>query len=276
MAKRTLGRKKVIDAMVAEFERIDRSLAFWEAGAASFDRVDEWSDMDLYLVVDDDAVEDAFRSLDGVIEGLGGASTSFRLPEPTWHGHSQAFYQLRRASPYLYVDIVIMKRSAKDKFLQFAIHERPRVHFDKVGIVRDDPIDVDAFVERVEKRVRLLKATFGLFQTDTLKEINRGNYVEAFMYYVGGTYRPLLEALRMKYTPLHFNFGGRYAHYELPPEVVKRLKGFLYVKDMRELRRRHSEAGRWFSETIDSIDFNEMRELVRASVKSPAKGARSK
>jgi len=35
--------------------------AFWEAGAAAFNRVDEWSDIDLYIVVDDaEAVSETF------------------------------------------------------------------------------------------------------------------------------------------------------------------------------------------------------------------------
>ena len=35
--------------------------AFWEAGAAALNRVDEWSDIDLYIVVDDaEAVSETF------------------------------------------------------------------------------------------------------------------------------------------------------------------------------------------------------------------------
>lgn len=262
MPKREVTRKQVVNALVKAFEPLDYAYSFWEAGAASFDRVDEWSDIDLYLVVKDNHVEDAFKVTEEVLSELGGMSSMFRLPEPTWHGHSQAFYQLKNASPFLFLDYVVMKRSSKDKFLQFAIHERPKVYFDKANIVRDDPIDPDEFLKKIRTRLDMLKTTFTIFRMDTLKELNRGNYIEAFMYYMGGTYRPLLEVLRIKYTPLHFNFGTRYVHYELPQDIVRRLKRLIYVNSPEDLRRCHTEAGEWFFAVLESIDMKEVRKKL--------------
>jgi hypothetical protein len=58
----------------------------------------------------------------------------------------------------------------------------------------------------------------------------------------------------MKYHPLHYNFKTRYLHYELPPNVVRRLKGLMYVKDEKDLRKKHKVALRWFDRTMSELE----------------------
>ncbi len=45
--------------------------AFWEAGAAAFNRIDEWSDIDLYIVVDEAAaVPETFVAVERALTAL--------------------------------------------------------------------------------------------------------------------------------------------------------------------------------------------------------------
>ena len=45
--------------------------AFWEAGATAFNRIDEWSDIDLYIVVDDAAaVSETFLIVEKTLTAL--------------------------------------------------------------------------------------------------------------------------------------------------------------------------------------------------------------
>lgn len=53
LADPLLDRREIISVWKKVLEPLDYVQAFWEAGAISFGRVDEWSDIDLYLVVDD-------------------------------------------------------------------------------------------------------------------------------------------------------------------------------------------------------------------------------
>ena len=237
-------------------------LALWEAGAASFNRIDEWSDIDLYIVSEDERIEDTILSFDSAFMTLSEVELRYRLPEPTWHGHSQIFYRLKKTSPFLFIDVVFMKKSSKDKFLQYDIHGKPRIYFDKGGIVRDDPLDKGMFMRKLEARLEELKTTFSLFQVLTLKELNRGNGIEALVYYRGSTYRPLVEILRIKYAPFHYNFFVRCVYYELPENVVRRLENLAFASDPEDLRKKHEEAGSWFWEIASSIKDEELKQRL--------------
>ncbi len=247
-------------ALVAALKPLDYLLAVWEGGAASFGRIDEWSDIDLYVVCEDDHVEETFKSTENSLLSVSEIDVHYRLPEPTWHGHSQCFYRLKRASPFLFLDVVVMKRSSKDKFLQFRIHGEPRVYFDKIGVIKDDTLDIDSFVSKIEARLKELKTNFELFQVLTLKELNRGNDIEALVFYLSSTYRPLVEVLRIRYCPLHYNFYSRYIHYELPPDVVERLSRLAFVGNLENLAQNRAEAEAWFWETVESIDLDEVKQ----------------
>jgi len=186
----------------------------------------------------------------------------FRVPEPAWHGHSQVIWRLKNASPFLFLDIAVMKKSSKDKFLQYPIHGKPLVHFDKIGVVQGDPVDPNVYLEQMKKRLEVLKTQFELFQVLVLKELNRGNDMEALSYYLGYTLRPLVEALRTKYTPWHYRFFTTYIYYEMPQEITRRLHRLYFVGDADALRKCREEAETWFRETVRAIDLEDLRKTL--------------
>lgn len=257
-----ITRKDIIVALISALEPLTYVHALWEGGAASFNRVDEWSDIDLYVACDDDHVEETFKSMERALSDLTPIDLTFRLPEPTWHGHSQVFWRLKDANPFLFLDIVVMKKPSKEKFLQYKIHGKPLIHFDKSGVVKDDPIDTQFFLKKLETRLETLKTNFELFQVLTLKELNRGNDVEALSYYIAYTYKPLVEVLRIKYCPHHHNFFTSYVYYELPAEVVKRLHRFYFIADAKELRKRRDEAETWFWDVVKSIGRTTLKKKI--------------
>ncbi len=262
MKTKLLTRQQIIEVLISNLRCLKYVCALWEAGAASFNRVDQWSDIDLYLVVKDGYVEDGCRAIEQIIPAISGFDLKLRLPEPTWHGHAQVFYRLKNASPFLFLDIVVMKKSSKDKFLQYAIHGKPLVHFDKIGIVKDDPIDTRSFLKKIPARLEMLKTNFELFQVLILKELNRGNDIEAFAYYLGYTFRPLVEVLRIRYCPYHYNFYTSYIYYDLPTRIVKRLHRLYFVAKAKNLRKSRLAAEAWFWETVKSIETDGARKKI--------------
>jgi predicted nucleotidyltransferase len=239
----------------------------WEGGAASFGRIDEWSDIDMYVVCDDERVEDTFAAMKQAISSVSDIDLEFRLPEPAWHGHSQVFWRLADASPFLFMDIAVMKRSSKDKFLQYEIHGKPFIHFDKIGIVKDDPVERDGYFQGMKTRLEMLKTNFRLFQVLVLKELNRGNDIEALSYYLSYIFRPLVEVLRMKHSPWHYRFFTTYVYYEMPGEIVMRLHHLYFIPDAAALRKCREEAETWFWEIVASIDFDELKQKFVQSKK---------
>ncbi|MCK5309577.1 MAG: hypothetical protein KAJ64_02930 [Thermoplasmata archaeon] len=254
----TLHRRTVLDAIVNALEPLDYVHAFWEGGAAGFSRADDWSDIDVQGIVDDDHIEDVFKIVDKVVEKLGGDVARFRLPEPTWHGHSQCFYKLKNASPFLLIDLAIMKESTEaDKFDTWATHGVPQTCFDKKGLIQEVKIIPEEQAKAIMGRLDMLKNLFEIFYIMPMKETNRGNHVEAMFFYLGQTYRPLVEVLRMKYCPQRFNYATRYVHYDLPEDIVKQLENLVFMKP-DDMETSIEEVRKWFWEVADSISKDEI------------------
>jgi predicted nucleotidyltransferase len=262
MTANEIKRHDLISIVVKALKSLPHVHAVWEGGAASWKRVDEWSDVDLYVVCDDGRVEDTFQVIENAIGSLSEIDIKFRMPEPAWHGASQVFLRLKNASPFLFLDIAVMKRSSKEKFLQYRIHGEPLVHFDKIGVVKDEPLDAGSYFEQIKSRLEIMKKTFELFQVLVLKEINRGNDIEALSYYLSYVYRPLVEVLRIKHCPWHYKFFTTYVYHELPTDVVQRLHHLYYVKDITVLKKCRREAEEWFWETVASLDYDEVKKVL--------------
>jgi hypothetical protein len=253
-----LSREFILSELKNAVEPLPFALAMWEGGAASFGRVDEWSDIDVQFDVKDDHVEDTLGVIEQVLQSLSPFEIRFRLPEPTWHGHAQVFYRLQDAGPFLMVDLVIMKHSNPDKFLEREIHGPAIFYFDKIGLQALSAgggqqtvvktFDEAAWQQRLQGRKEYLLDTFSLFQPLTLKELPRGNHIEALAFYMGYTVRPLVEALRIRYAPRHHHFSTRYIYYDLPAEVVQRLERLYFVADASEIAEKRAQAEEWFYE----------------------------
>jgi predicted nucleotidyltransferase len=270
-------RDDVVEVIIDSLRPLDAARAMWEQGAASFGRVDEYSDIDLCIISRDDGVEAVFGAVERALEKRFGISDRFRLPEPTWHGHSQAFYWLNGASKFLFVDMAVEKSSAKNRFLEYAMHGPPVVRMDKDGIISDDTPPAKETAKKLAARLESLKTTFRLFQVEVEKELKRGNGLEALAFYNGMTLRPLVEALRIKHCPHRAQFHTRYAYYDLPPAVWKRLEGLMFVSDAASIAGKRAEAERWFWRTVESIDVRGLAKALERGAAPPGKAnARSK
>lgn len=246
-------REQVLQLLVEKLEPLDYTQALWEGGAAAFNRQDEWSDIDIHLVVDDDHVEDAFIIVDRALESLSPIDLKYELPQPTWHGHAQAFYRLELGGRFLIIDLVVIQLSHPEKYLEPELHGQAVVHFDKSAVVHPPPFDWDAHHEKLKERLASLRMTFDLFQFLTLKELNRGNDLEAISFYYRFTLNPLVELLRIKHTPARYNFYTRHIHYDLPAEVINELRELFFILDLDDLRAKRERAERWFYELHNEL-----------------------
>lgn len=117
MNSRSLKREVIVQKLVEDLEPLEYVDALWEAGAIAFHRVDEWSDINLYLVVDDKKVDDAFLAVEKALKSLSPIERKYQPPVPPQPNIAQAFYKLELASDNLLVDLAIMQRSGRERFL---------------------------------------------------------------------------------------------------------------------------------------------------------------
>src|SRR5205807_4743165 len=161
--KTKLSRESIVKALADELEPLSHIHAFWEAGAAAFGRVDEWSDIDLYIVVDDAAVPETFRVVEKTLESSSPIKVKHEVPWPPASGIFQRFYRLENTSEYLLIDLAVMTRSAPDKFLTKEIHGDAVFLFNKAGSVRIPAFDAEAFARGLLARRQRLRERMDLF-----------------------------------------------------------------------------------------------------------------
>lgn len=86
--------------------------------------------------------------------------------------------------------------------------------------------------------------------------------LKLFVIIFANTFKSLVEALRIKYSPYHYNFFTSYVYYELPSNVVKRLQCLYFVPDTENLRKCQNEAEDWFWEIVKSINPDDLRNKI--------------
>ena len=262
-----VSRDLIVRAMTEALEPLSYVHAFWEAGAAAFKRIDEWSDIDLYIVVDGDTVPATFRVAEQALTRLAPIRLAHEVPWPPASGISQKFYRLDKIGEFLLVDLAVMTVTAPDKFLVREIHGDAVFLFNKQDSVKIPPLDSDAFIRGLLERRRRLRERMELFGPFVQKEILRGNKLEALEFYRAIVIQSLVEVLRMRYGPRHYDFRMRYVYRELPPDVVRRLEALAFVKDLEDLAAKYLEARAWFDRAIEEVDEMQIRRDVAGNSK---------
>ncbi|CAN5629386.1 hypothetical protein BH10BAC5_BH10BAC5_00390 [soil metagenome] len=248
-----IQRKEITDALITALIDIDFVQAVWEGGAAAFDRVDEWSDIDVAVIVKDGMEKETFQIAEDALNKVSPVELMYEFSQTPWEGHQQIFYRLKNTSKFLLVDFSIFKESAPDKLLEPEIHNRSKVHFDKTGVTKSYKLVPEIHNKKIRKQIETLRVTTEIFGVFIDKELNRGNFIEAIANYYGYSIRPLVILLRIKYSPEHYNFSIRYIHYELPGEIVERLQNLYFVGSPDDLVKKNEECRNWYFELLKSI-----------------------
>lgn len=264
-----IDRARIIGALVDGLRSLDFVDAMWEGGAASFGRLDAWSDVDVYVVAEDARVQDVLKAIEATLSRLSPIQQRYVVPHPPEAGIAQAFYRLEDAGPFLLVDLAVLKRTAPDKYLEPRVHGPAAVSFDKTGVTRPPPFDADGFVTRLEERLARLLARMEMFGPFLEKEIRRGHALEALATYRWLVFDSLVEVLRMKHGPAHYDFRDRYLYSELPPDVVRRLESLAFVGDPGALAHKAGEALAWFRETAAEVDPEDVRAALASGDPGP-------
>jgi hypothetical protein len=240
-------------AVVNAFEPQAWALGAWEGGSAAFGQDDEYSDIDIQLIVAPGSVPQAFELLGRVLEEIGGVAYSHRVPEPAWHGHSQGFYQLKAASPVHMLDILFIDADRPFTLTERELHGEPKVLFDKEGRIQASELDWSIHKAAMQARLEVLRQNLPLFLPLVEKEVPRGRPLDAIAFYHSMLLRPLVELLRMKFDPARYTFGLRYLHNDLPAEVSARLTRLAYVADLDDLAVKLAEGKSWALELIEEL-----------------------
>jgi len=263
-----LTRETIVRALAEALDSLDYVHAFYEGGAAASDTVDKWSDLDFYVVVGDDKVNDILAVIERALETLSPIQLKYEPSHLEWPGLYQAFYKLAKANRYLLIDLVVLKTGSAEKFLQPEIHGDVVFHINKSDAIKPPPLDRVAFVRKLQERVKKLRARCDMSNDFVQKEINRHNDLEAIDLYHNLTLAMLVEVLRIRHNPLHYDFGMHYVRYELPAEALRRLSHLYFVRDGADLQRKYDEATQWLRAEMSEIREDNVERLVESHLRS--------
>jgi hypothetical protein len=241
--KQTLKlREKIRQTLVYELMGQKEVLGCYEGGSTAFDRADEWSDLDLGIVVQDGFVQGAVQLLEQAMQKVSPIEERLILPQPTWHGHWQGFYRLQGSSPFLLLDILVMQESSRSYFTEVELHGRPIVFFDKTGRLGREHIDRKELEKQLPQRLERIRKLSRLFHCFIDKEILRRREIDAFDLYYNLILRSLVELLRIKYDPERWSWGLRYLNSVLPPKLYDEVRNLSYVQDLQDLQLKKDRA----------------------------------
>jgi hypothetical protein len=239
--------------LVDELKKHNEILGCFEGGSAAFQRDDEWSDLDLQIIVMDDFVEQAIIILENTLKSIAPIEDKYILPQPAWHGQWQGFYKLRGVSPYLMLDVLIMKESSPSYFTEVEMHGTPIVFFDKTGRIGNEHINSEELFTTISNRIRRAENITRMFNLMVEKEILRHREVDAFDLYYNLFLRTLVELLRIKYDPARWSFGLRYLSFALPPKVYEQIKSLLFVANPADLKAKQDKVLKMMSALLDEM-----------------------
>jgi len=261
-----IRRTEIISTLVRALEPLDYVYAMWEGGAIGHGRLDQWSDIDLYIDAKNEMTQRVFSVVERALKSVSPIELKYDVPAPPSQAYTQAFYRLKGTSKFLLIDLAVFRHDSREKFLEAEIHGRISFCFNKNNSIKPVRLHREKLARNLKSRLRRLRTRFDAFECFVQKEINRENWIEALDIYRGLVLDSLVEALRIKHKPVHHEFKTRYIHYDLPADILRRLKDLYFVKNENDLERKYRIAEHWFHDAICDIDLKEIQRNLRRQV----------
>lgn len=228
-------RSEITSDLKQLYQNKNNILAVWEGGSAATGFLDEYSDLDVVVITNDMAVEETFELTEQFLENKYGISHKFRMPEPNWHGHSQCFYKLKKAPDLFYVDLLIEKESADNRFTESDRHGNSIIWFDKKKLIDSTPTLKDEIERKCKRHYKMICTLLPFMEMDVKKQMKRGNAIDAISIY-GNLLNRMAVLFNIKYRPHKYDFGLRYLYRDFPKEEISFLEDVAFVNDINDLK----------------------------------------
>lgn len=249
-----LQRQQLIEALHRRLREAECVRAAWLGGSDSTGRTDATSDIDLMVIAAPGRVEEAIAAIDAAIAPVCAVRLRYRLPQPTWHGFEQAFYQFEDAPEWLMLDWLVMEQGGAHPWLEVERHGRALVLFDKDGEMREAHADRGAIDAAVRKKVEDLRVKYRLFRHLAEKMAARGLPADAAYFYQAITLRSVVDLLRAVHCPERHDFGFRYLERDLPRGAYERVCRLCYPASAGAIPVLQREADALIDETLAAWD----------------------
>ena len=217
------NRDEIVEHLRTKLEARNDIYAFWVEGSVPQGYADEFSDIDLWLSVDDDKIFTIYDDIEEVLSEI--APIDFRYVVKNKGELGQNVYHLQGMSEFLTVDVNTQGVS-RDVYLVKGIDDA-EVIFDKQNIVKfkeREPANVD-----IEAKRKKLQGFYEQMRPSVLKNVRRGKSLEA-LYYYHLILRYATKFLRLKYGwHEKTDFDLKHIYRDVPEEHTKQLERFYSI-----------------------------------------------
>jgi hypothetical protein len=250
-----INRNIIIGILKDRFIEVKQVYAYWLEGADSLNAVDEYSDIDIWMDVEDGYEDMVFKIAEEEFAKLGKLDFKYRLN----HDHPkirQNYYHIEGTSEYLIIDFCIQCHSRdrdEVKYVEGDILEFPKVIFDKDNVItivkEDEKIDLDVIRNVVDE----VKGKY-MQHSRVIKYVERNNYPEAFIYYIKYVAEPLVKLIRLKYTPKYYYLPMIHISNHVPKEYISILESYYKIASLEDIRKNTIRAKETCRRLISEIE----------------------
>lgn len=242
----SITRTAIIETLVKWLEPNPSVLALWLEGADATGHVDDYSDLDICCSVQPKSMNGVVEQAQQALETLGKLDLAQRAVAETDTQH--VIFHFADSSPYLLIDFNLYVGRGS-QFVEGDEIEKPLILFDKNQVIRfvgrTDSLAALATAERIQA----LKEIVSQYSRID-KYVQRGDFLETFGYYEKWLLVPLIEIVRMKYTPLHPDYFIVHISRHLPEAILRRLEDLFKVNSVAEIGMKSKAALIFFDEII--------------------------
>ena len=241
-------RERIMEQLQKTLVDMDSVHALWLEGADGLDRVDEYSDIDVWLDVDDGTEEAILATCLEILRQFG----ALDFVEVVDHPHPKIFQcnaHIAGTPEFLLLDICVQSHSRGSEgctFVRGDVAEFPLVLFDKAAVVK---IIDELQIPEAEMRSVYSQCLDTFEQQSRLRKyLLRRKFLEATAYYGKYVCDPLVTMARLLHTPRHYEYHLVHITDHLPTSLVKRLEMLHAVSSLADMESHLPVANALFAE----------------------------
>ena len=226
--------------------------AFWLEWADAQDRVDDYSDIDIWLDVEDWKESQIFNEIEVILSKLWIIDFAYEKEHP--HPKiRQKFFHIKDTPEFLIIDACIQSHSRVFWYTDGYADEKIKMIFDKWNTVIFKPFDKQGFESDISMKIDELSKTFVFFQAWVKKSIKRNNFLEALWSYHAKVLNPLVEILRIKFEPTKSEFYLKDISRDIPENYLKALEELYKITSIEDIESKSIKAKELFFEILKTL-----------------------
>lgn len=244
-----INRDDIVDELKSQLINIDYIYAMWLEGSDGNNTVDKYSDIDIWLDVEDEHIKDCIELVEKILASISEIDFMYDMKHP----HSkieQRIYHIEDTSEFLMIDFCWQFHSREK--IYFNINdkiENVKIIFDKADVIGfNDEQEADS----TDKRHQIKEQVEYRFSQSmrVLKYVHRGQYLEALNAYNDYIFSSMVQFLRSIYTPDYVDFKLLHISQHLPKEYVDRITYFGQIASLYDIEIKTKEAKVWFDKLV--------------------------